>query len=186
MASRGVEMGLILVLMGMLWAEANAQSCPTALTNLTPCLNYITGNSSSPSSTCCSQLQSIVQSSPQCLCSVLNNGASMGITINQTMALQLPGVCQVQIPPISQCNSGTSGTPSIPATSPTASPIGSPSDSSDGTPESDITPSAPEFPSGTGSKSVPSVESGSSNASIAKASLRLVLFLLFIGTVTKF
>lgn len=106
MASRGVDMGLILVvLVGMVWSGANAQSCMTALTSLAPCLNYITGNSSSPSSTCCSQLKTVVQSSPQCLCSVLNGGgASLGININQTLALQLPGACQVQTPPMSQCN----------------------------------------------------------------------------------
>ncbi|XWS46849.1 hypothetical protein CRYUN_Cryun14cG0103400 [Craigia yunnanensis] len=186
MTSRGVEMGLILVLMGMLWAGANAQSCTTALTSLAPCLNYITGNSSSPSSTCCSQLKSVVQSSPQCLCSALKGGASLGITINQTLAQQLPGACQVQTPPISQCNGGTSGTPSTPATPTTASPTGSSSDSSDGKPKGAITPSASDFPSGTGSKSDPSIDGGSSDASIAKASLHLVLLLVFIGTVTKF
>ncbi|XVF32546.1 hypothetical protein REPUB_Repub17cG0091600 [Reevesia pubescens] len=72
-----------------------------------------------------SQLDSVVQSSPQCLCSVLNSGASLGITINQTLALQLPGACQVQTPPINRCN----------ATPPAASPTGSPSDPSDETPE---------------------------------------------------
>ncbi|XVF80816.1 hypothetical protein PTKIN_Ptkin15bG0105600 [Pterospermum kingtungense] len=181
MGSRGVEMGLILVvLVGMLWTGANAQSCITALTSLAPCLNYITGNSSTPSSACCSQLKSVVQSSPQCLCSALNGGASLGIAINQTLALQLPGACRVQTPPVSQCNAGTSGTPSSP---PTESPTGSPSD---GTPEGAITPSASDFPSGSGSKSIPSTDGGSSDASISKASLRLVLLLVFIGTVTKF
>ncbi|TYI55402.1 hypothetical protein E1A91_D11G139100v1 [Gossypium mustelinum] len=171
MASRGVEMGLILVLMAMVWAGANAQSCASALTSLAPCVNYITGNSSTPSSTCCSQLQTVVQLSPQCLCSVLNNGASLGITINQTLATQLPGACQVQTPPISQCN---------------GSPAGSPSDSSDDTPEGAITPSASDIPSGTGSKTVPSIDGGSSGASIEKASLHLVFFLLSIAVVAKF
>ncbi|MBA0617652.1 hypothetical protein Godav_027079 [Gossypium davidsonii] len=180
MASRGVEMGLILVLMTMVWAGANAQSCTTALTGLSPCLNYITGNSSTPSSTCCSQLKTVVQLSPQCLCSVLNNGASLGITINQTLATQLPGACQVQTPPISQCNGGTPGTPSA------GSPAGSPSDSSDDTPGGAITPSASDIPSGTGSKTVPSIDGGSSGASIEKASLHLVFFLLSIAVVAKF
>ncbi|XWS31550.1 hypothetical protein CRYUN_Cryun23aG0085900 [Craigia yunnanensis] len=152
-------------------------------TSLAPCLNYITGNSSTPSSACCSQLKTVVQSSPQCLCSALNSGASLGITINQTLALQLPGACQVQTPSIRQCNGGTSGTPLTP---PAASPTGSPSDSSDETPEGAITPSASDIPSGAGSKSFPSIDGGSSDASIAKASLHSVLFLLFIATVTKF
>ncbi|KAG4174498.1 hypothetical protein ERO13_A11G124500v2 [Gossypium hirsutum] len=180
MASRGVEMGLILVLMAMVWAGASAQSCTSALTSLAPCLNYITGNSSTPSSTCCSQLLTVVQSSPQCLCSVLNNGASLGITINQTLATQLPGACRVQTPPISQCNGGTPGTPSA------GSPTGSPSESSDDTPEGAITPSASNIPSGTGSKTVPSVDEGSSGASMEKGSLHLVFFLLSIAVVAKF
>ncbi|GMI98759.1 glycosylphosphatidylinositol-anchored lipid protein transfer 15 [Hibiscus trionum] len=182
MASSGFQMGLILVLMGMLWAGVNAQSCTTALTSLSPCLNYITGNSSTPSSSCCSQLKTVVQSSPQCLCTLLNGGASLGITINQTLALQLPGTCQVQTPSISQCNNGgTSATP------PAASPTGSPSDSSDETPDSGaITPSASDIPTVTGSKSVPSINGGSSDASAAKAFLHSVISLLFIATVARF
>ncbi|KAJ9696161.1 hypothetical protein PVL29_008415 [Vitis rotundifolia] len=74
---------------------------------MAPCLNYITGNSSTPSSSCCSQLASIIQSQPQCLCSVLNGGgALLGITVNQTLAVALPGACSVQTPPVSQCNVG--------------------------------------------------------------------------------
>ncbi|KAL4366997.1 hypothetical protein GQ457_05G002790 [Hibiscus cannabinus] len=185
MASRGFQTGLILVLMGMLWAGANAQSCTTALTSLSPCLNYVTGNSSTPSSSCCSQLKNIVQSSPQCLCTVLNGGASLGITINQTLALQLPGTCQVQTPSISQCtNGGTSGTP---ATPPAASPTGSPSDSSDETPDGGaVTPSASDTPTVTGSKSVPSINGGSSDASAAKGFLHSAIFLLFIATMAGF
>ncbi|OMP01437.1 Plant lipid transfer protein/Par allergen [Corchorus olitorius] len=185
MASRGMmKMAVIfLVLMGMFWAGANAQSsCTMAITSLAPCLNFITGNSSTPSSSCCSQLQSVVQSSPQCLCSVLNGGASMGININQTLALQLPGACKVQTPPISQCNAATpSSSPSIP---PATSPTGSPSDE---TPDGAITPSASDIPSGTtGSKTIPSTDGGSSDASISKASVHLVLFLVFIASFTKF
>lgn len=106
MASRGLEMSLILVLVATLLGGAAAQlGCTSALISLSPCLNYISGNSSSPSSSCCSQLSNVVQSSPQCLCSVLNGGgSSLGITINQTLALALPGACNVQTPPVSQCN----------------------------------------------------------------------------------
>lgn len=99
-------MSLALVLVAALCGGAKAQSgCTSALMGLSSCLNYVTGNSSSPSSLCCSGLSSVVQSQPRCLCSLLNGGGStMGITINQTLALQLPGACNVQTPPISQCN----------------------------------------------------------------------------------
>lgn len=106
MAPKWVEMGLVMALVTMFWAGAAAQSgCTSALISLSPCLNYIQGNSSTPSSSCCSQLASVVRSSPQCLCTVLNGGgSSLGITINQTQALALPSACNVQTPPVSQCN----------------------------------------------------------------------------------
>lgn len=105
-----MEMGLVLVVMAMLCAGAAAQSqssCTNVLVSLSPCLNYITGNSSTPSSGCCSQLASVVRSQPQCLCQVLSGGgSSLGININQTQALALPVACKVQTPPTSQCNNG--------------------------------------------------------------------------------
>lgn len=106
MASKGIQMGLVLVLVVMLWRGARAQSgCTSALLGLSPCLNFVTGNSSTPSSSCCSTLSNIVQSQPQCLCSLVNGGATnLGIAINQTLALTLPGACKVQTPPLSQCN----------------------------------------------------------------------------------
>lgn len=99
-------MGLAMVLVTMLWGGVTAQTgCTTVLLTLSPCLNYVTGNSSTPSSSCCSQLASVVQSQPQCLCTLVNGGSSsFGITVNQTLALQLPGACNVQTPPISKCN----------------------------------------------------------------------------------
>ncbi|XP_065635339.1 non-specific lipid transfer protein GPI-anchored 5-like isoform X1 [Quercus suber] len=138
MAFNGTEKGLVLVLVAMLWSGAMAQSgCTSVLSNLAPCLNYITGNSSTPSSSCCSQLSNVVQSSPQCLCTALNGGAaSLGININKTRALSLPSACNVQTPPISQCK-GANGTP----------PVGSPADSSDEAPAGATTTSASGIPS---------------------------------------
>eukprot|EP00257_Ricinus_communis_P025349 XP_025012763.1 protein YLS3-like [Ricinus communis] len=59
---------------------------------LAPCVNYATGSSSTPSSSCCSRLASVVQSQPRCLRTVLNGGggASLGVTIYQTLALAVP------------------------------------------------------------------------------------------------
>lgn len=106
MASKGLELCALLFLMIMLCHRATAQSgCTTALVGLTPCLNYVTGNSSTPSASCCSQLATVVQSQPLCLCALLTGGgSSLGFTINQTQALSLPGACNVQTPPVSQCN----------------------------------------------------------------------------------
>lgn len=109
MAPRGlITLALALAFVATLWCGARAQTtgCTTTLINLAPCLTYITGNSSTPSSTCCTSLAGVVQTSPQCLCSVINGTAAsnLGVAINQTAALQLPTACNVQTPPLSQCN----------------------------------------------------------------------------------
>nr|AFK34132.1 unknown [Lotus japonicus] len=143
MTCRGFALCLVMVMVATMWTQNAAQSgCTSALTSLSPCLNYITGSSSSPPPSCCSQLSSVVQSSPQCLCSLLNGGgSSFGITMNQTLALSLPGPCKVQTPPVSQCKAGNG------QTTPSTAPVGSPSDSSAESPQGSMTPSASNFPS---------------------------------------
>ncbi|KAJ8641689.1 hypothetical protein MRB53_018383 [Persea americana] len=192
MAVRGLEMGLVMVLSTALWAGVSAQlSCTTAIVGLAPCMGYITGNASTPSSSCCSQLSSVVSNQPQCLCSVLNGGgSSFGINLNQTQALALPGACNVQTPPASRCNAAApTGTPVSPTTPskpavPTASTPTAPT-----TPTVSTTPpskpsTTPSTTSGGGSKTVPSTGGASSDASsTAKPlSLSVVLSILFIGS----
>ncbi|KAI9114932.1 hypothetical protein K1719_013945 [Acacia pycnantha] len=145
----------VAVVVAMLCGGASAQSsCTNVLVSLSPCLNYIQGNSSTPSSSCCQQLGSVVGSQPQCLCQVLNGGgSSLGININQTQALALPSACKVSTPSLTQCKAS-------------ASPAGSPAADS---------PNA--GPSGTGSKDVPSPDNGSSDGNSIKFSIPLV----FIG-----
>ncbi|XP_004290617.1 PREDICTED: non-specific lipid-transfer protein-like protein At2g13820 isoform X2 [Fragaria vesca subsp. vesca] len=195
MAFKGIEMGLALVLVTMLLGRATAQSsCTSTLTSMSPCLNYITGNSSNPSSSCCSQLSNVVQSSPQCLCSLLNGaGSTLGITINQTLALSLPGACNVKTPPINQCQSANGPTTSTSSTPPAISPAGSSNDTpaAADTPEAAVTPSASDVPSTGGSKTVPSTDDGNtSDGSSIKAPLNFVLFLIFViscaSSFTKF
>ncbi|KAK8957661.1 hypothetical protein KSP39_PZI000509 [Platanthera zijinensis] len=68
-ATKMLMAAAVLLLAASLWFPAAGQSgCTTALISLAPCLNYISGNSTIPSSTCCSQLGGVVQSEPQCLC----------------------------------------------------------------------------------------------------------------------
>lgn len=109
-----MKMGRVLVLLTVFMAvmsstRVSAQSsCTTALISMSPCLNYITGNTTSPSQQCCSQLGNVVRSSPDCLCQALNGGGSqLGINVNQTQALALPRACNVQTPPVSGCSNGT-------------------------------------------------------------------------------
>ncbi|KAJ8747462.1 hypothetical protein K2173_008759 [Erythroxylum novogranatense] len=169
MAKGAMKMVVALALVTILWAGAAAQSdCTNVLISMSPCLNYISGNSSTPSSQCCSQLATVVRSSPQCLCQVLNGGgSSLGININQTQALALPGACNVQTPSTTRCNA--------------ASPAGSPPTES---PEGPSSPTE-STPSGSGSRRVPSRETeGASNGNSIKLSIPVLFFLLFAASFT--
>ncbi|KAL1367377.1 hypothetical protein AAHE18_02G048100 [Arachis hypogaea] len=156
--------------------SSSSSSCTSTLTSLSPCLNYIMGSSSTPSSSCCSQLSSVVKSSPQCLCSVLNGGGSnLGIPINQTLALSLPSACKVQTPPVSQCKGVNGGASSG---SPVGSPFGSPAESPADSPEG--SDSGSDSPSVAGSKRVPGTNGGSSDGSNIKFPSHFLLSLLVI------
>lgn len=95
---------------------AQSSDCNNVLISMSPCLDYITGNSSRPSSSCCSQLSNVVKSQPQCLCEVIKGGgssaSSLGINVNQTQAMALPSACNVQTPPVSRCNAASPNSPS--------------------------------------------------------------------------
>ncbi|XP_043691445.1 non-specific lipid transfer protein GPI-anchored 5-like [Telopea speciosissima] len=185
-ATKGIEMGLVAIAVTMLYwvgAAVAQSSCTSMIVGMAPCLSYITGNSSNPTSSCCQQLSSVVQSQPQCLCQVVNGAATLGIPINQTLALSLPAACNVQTPSISACNAVNG-----PSTSPaTESPVGSPyptaSTTSNGNTDSTTTPAA-DSPSGTGSKTVPSTGIEISEGTrITKLPLHLVvLMLLFLAS----
>ncbi|KAH7577569.1 hypothetical protein ACOSP7_001487 [Xanthoceras sorbifolium] len=159
MAAAGIQMMLILIVaVGVnFWAGAVAQSnsCTNVLISMSPCLDYITGNSTKPSSSCCSQLSNVVKTQPQCLCQVVSGAgsSSLGINVNQTQAMALPSACNVQTPPVSQCTG--------------SSPTGSPSGTTDSS-------------SGSGSKTVPDVDTSNGNAT--KLTFSLLLLLIFIAS----
>ncbi|KAH7842415.1 hypothetical protein Vadar_005045 [Vaccinium darrowii] len=180
MVSSGTQVGIFIALVTMLWTGARAQSgCTTVLLSMAPCLNYVTGASPSPSPSCCSQLASVVRSQPQCLCAALNGGgSSLGISINQTLALELPKACNVQTPPVSECNAANG-----PATSPVGSPEGTPEESSNEAPASPVSSSvaAPTSSSVAGSKATPS-NGTSSDGSTVKMPLMFITILLFMAS----
>ncbi|ESQ56090.1 hypothetical protein EUTSA_v10026452mg [Eutrema salsugineum] len=102
------EMCLLLLLAVVSTISAQS-SCTDVIFSMAPCLVYVTGNSSSPSQQCCNQLATVVRSSPECLCEVLSGGGSqLVINVNETQALALPKACNVQTPPVSRCNGGSS------------------------------------------------------------------------------
>ncbi|CAI9271379.1 unnamed protein product [Lactuca saligna] len=139
------------VLCGCGMAQTSSSGCTNVIISMSPCLNYISGNSSTPSTGCCTQLASVVKSQPQCLCEVLSGGgSSLGLNINQTQALELPNACDVQTPPTSQCNAASPGS----------------------------SPSTPNNPSGSGSgtNTVPSIGNGSSDLISIRLTVVPILF----------
>ncbi|CAL9237367.1 unnamed protein product [Arabidopsis halleri] len=165
-----------------LWDVTKAQpsgSCVSTLTTLSPCLSYITGNSTTPSQPCCSQLDSVIKSSPQCICSAVNSPIpNIGLNINRTQALQLPNACNIQMPPLTQCNAATGPAAPPPAPSPT-----------ENTSDVTLTPtSSPGARSGVGggSKTVPSAGSGSSSGNVDHVPLHFLMFAVFLVCTSSF
>ncbi|XP_028761178.1 lipid transfer-like protein VAS [Neltuma alba] len=88
-------------------ARAQDNSC---LNQLSPCLNYLNGNREPPAS-CCDPLKSVIQSDPQCLCSLVSNKGTRQAEqagINITQAQTLPGRCGQRVNPLA-CLSSSPG-----------------------------------------------------------------------------
>ncbi|KAL7606783.1 hypothetical protein Lser_V15G18680 [Lactuca serriola] len=115
------NLGLSLFLLSLFLKGSKGQSgCTNVLIGMAPCLNYVTGSSKTPSSSCCSSLANVVKSQPQCLCTALDGStmASLGISINKTIALALPASCHVKTPPVSRCGGGNNAPVMAPVRSP--------------------------------------------------------------------
>ncbi|KAL8485167.1 hypothetical protein ACS0TY_027459 [Phlomoides rotata] len=140
MAPKGIEVvALMFLAIAIVSKVAMAQqSCMSELISMSSCLNYVSGSASVPPPSCCTALANVVKAQPRCLCTIVNGGggSSLGVTINQTLALGLPSACKVETPPASRCNVVNG-----PAMSPVGSPESAPPESGDGVPGSSTTPS---------------------------------------------
>lgn len=168
-SKRIVVGGLVMIFVLMMFTEScMAQSnCMNVIISMSSCLNYVTGSSKTPSPSCCSSLANVVQTQPRCLCTVLNGGGTqLGVNINNTLALQLPGACNVKTPPASRCNETSPG----------------PADgSADGTSDSPTTPAI------TGSKATPGTATPSSG-NVMKKNMNLqvgFIVMLLVAHVSK-
>jgi hypothetical protein len=79
--------------------------CAPSLLPLAPCAPFVQGAAQSPSQPCCSNLKQLYTQEPHCLCLLLNDTTFNSFPINNTLALQLPLLCSLQVN-ISPC-SGT-------------------------------------------------------------------------------
>uniref|UniRef100_A0A5K1G0P6 Bifunctional inhibitor/plant lipid transfer protein/seed storage helical domain-containing protein n=1 Tax=Nymphaea colorata TaxID=210225 RepID=A0A5K1G0P6_9MAGN len=79
--------------------------CYSIVLAMADCLGFVQNGSTQakPSAACCDGMKSVLKQGPQCLCLVLRDSGSLGIAVNTTKALELPGACGVSAPRISQC-----------------------------------------------------------------------------------
>ncbi|KAK9714002.1 hypothetical protein RND81_06G064700 [Saponaria officinalis] len=89
--------------------------CGPSLFPLAPCGPFVQGQSPQTTLQCCQNLAQAYHDQPACLCLFLNGTALASLPINSTRALQLPGLCDVQIDS-STCSSSSGG--SVPPIAP--------------------------------------------------------------------
>ncbi|XP_077230636.1 bifunctional inhibitor/lipid-transfer protein/seed storage 2S albumin superfamily protein [Tasmannia lanceolata] len=72
-------------------------NCGSQLLLLAPCAPFVQGSMNSPVKSCCENLVDLYTQQPKCLCVLLNDTTSF--PINQTLALQLPSLCDLKVNP---------------------------------------------------------------------------------------
>ncbi|XP_057497853.1 non-specific lipid transfer protein GPI-anchored 14-like [Actinidia eriantha] len=80
------------------------EECTEQLVGLATCLPYVGGNAKAPTPDCCSGLKQVLKTNKKCLCVIIRdrNDPELGLTINVTLALGLPSVCNAPAN-VSQC-----------------------------------------------------------------------------------
>ncbi|EFJ36826.1 hypothetical protein SELMODRAFT_403556 [Selaginella moellendorffii] len=108
MASWAIALALAMLFPAAVLAgdDRSPPDCTAQVSELEPCLEFVKGEERSPSADCCSGLQQIHATKPECLCLLVSS--SLGIAavvpgINATLAQQVPGICNVHVNP-SRCS----------------------------------------------------------------------------------
>ncbi|KAF5733994.1 putative Bifunctional inhibitor/lipid-transfer protein/seed storage 2S albumin superfamily protein [Tripterygium wilfordii] len=70
-------------------------NCASRLLPLTPCAPFVQGTAPLPEQSCCDNLSLLYSHQPSCLCLLLGDAATNTFPINQTLALQLPVLCNI-------------------------------------------------------------------------------------------
>lgn len=71
--------------------------CGTGLMPLAPCAPFVQGRTSNPAQSCCVNLRQVYNQQTACLCLLMNQTTLSSFPINQTLALQLPVQCNLQV-----------------------------------------------------------------------------------------
>ncbi|CAM6105640.1 unnamed protein product [Calypogeia fissa] len=104
---------LLLCSAGIVSEAAMLQDCSTQVSQLLPCLNFLSGSQSSPLQSCCDVLKAVDAAQPVCLCELIGYGAKLSLPsqmFNSTVVLGLPGLCNVGADP-ARCPALISGAP---------------------------------------------------------------------------
>ncbi|XP_042516341.1 non-specific lipid transfer protein GPI-anchored 30-like [Macadamia integrifolia] len=107
-------MAAVLVVVAMLSLVCEGQAQDTSCLNqLVPCLNYLQRqDGSDPPKSCCDPLKSVIDSNPQCLCTMVTNSGTRAAEqagVNVTNAQELPGKCGQTVNPIACLTSSGPG-----------------------------------------------------------------------------
>lgn len=92
---------IIFLVFSMLFSCANSdaakdrEECTEQLVGLSTCLPYVGGTAKAPTPDCCSGLKQVLKTNKKCLCVIIRdrNDPELGLTINVTLALGLPTIC---------------------------------------------------------------------------------------------
>ncbi|KAL5545400.1 hypothetical protein UlMin_005087 [Ulmus minor] len=87
----------LLLMFGFVRSESAEEKnkCKNQLVSISACVSFVSGDAKSPSSTCCFELRSNINSTRKCLCLLVKdrNDPELGFKINATLALSLPSIC---------------------------------------------------------------------------------------------
>ncbi|KAI3984240.1 hypothetical protein MKX01_011194 [Papaver californicum] len=125
-------------------------------------------NLTTPAKGCCPAFSCLVESSPICLCQLLDNSSSFGIPLDVNKSLNLPKVCKVETPPVSLCAIG-------------GAPASSPGSMSPGAPTGSMGPMGPSGPMGHSPDT--SLPPSPNHSSFIQSSILVYLFGIVIATI---
>uniref|UniRef100_A0A2N9HFQ5 Bifunctional inhibitor/plant lipid transfer protein/seed storage helical domain-containing protein n=1 Tax=Fagus sylvatica TaxID=28930 RepID=A0A2N9HFQ5_FAGSY len=102
---------LVLLLCGLVCKVSGANlagQCTKDLNNVAACLSYATGKGNTPSKDCCTSVEGIRNTEPECLCYLIqqtHNGSTTikSLGIQEARLLQLPTACNLKNASVSNC-----------------------------------------------------------------------------------
>ncbi|KAL5552616.1 hypothetical protein UlMin_040017 [Ulmus minor] len=93
---------------GTMAATQMEEKCGGDFTKLAVCIGYATGKAETPTKDCCTTVQGIKDSEPECLCFIMKathsgNDKIKSMGIQETKLLQLPSACSLKNASLAEC-----------------------------------------------------------------------------------